>query len=204
LHVVTDACLTDRDYGPWTGVSRKAGIARWGAVDRAPGVEPRPTVVGRAVEGLTGIARRSLGGAVALVSHDAVNRQVLVALDAGLGDPDALPQDNGWFNTLEWRDGSWTVLSVNELPPTRNRPRHSCPKSLIRRLQAARASQLPTVATMIQKNGHGPVSRAGLPGPPARNGRTPGEEFTHGVHRKRWQVSRWQRGQGPLPGTGLR
>jgi hypothetical protein len=37
-------------------------------------------------------------------------------LDAALGDPDAVPQDNGCFNTLEWRGGSWTVLSVNELP----------------------------------------------------------------------------------------
>ena len=79
-------------------------------------VEPRPAVTGRAVEGLTGIARRGVGGAVVVVSHDAVNRQVLVALDAVLGDPDAIPQDNGCFNTLEWRAGSWTVLSVNELP----------------------------------------------------------------------------------------
>lgn len=116
LHVVTDPCLIDRDYGPWTGVSRESVIARWGSVDRAPRVEPRPAVAGRAVEGLTGIARRGLGGAVAVVSHDAVNRQVLVALDATLGDPDALPQDNGCFNTLEWRGGNWTVLSVGELP----------------------------------------------------------------------------------------
>jgi hypothetical protein len=30
--------------------------------------------------------------------------------------PDALPQDNAYFNTLEWSDGQWAVLSVNELP----------------------------------------------------------------------------------------
>src|SRR5205085_6042275 len=66
LHVVTDPCLTDRDYGQWTGTSRESVIARWGSVDRAPGVEPRSVVAGRAVEGLTGIARRSLGGAVAV------------------------------------------------------------------------------------------------------------------------------------------
>ena len=73
-------------------------------------------MTGRAVEGLTGIARRGLGGAVAVVSHDAVNRQVLVALDAALGDPDALPQDNGCFNTLRLQGDSWSVLRVNELP----------------------------------------------------------------------------------------
>ena len=97
---------------------RTAGCtrARWGSVDRAPGVEPRSAVRNRAVKGLTDIARRHSGGAVAVVSHDAVNRQVLVAFDAGLGDPDALPQANGCFNMLEWRDDRWAVLSVNELP----------------------------------------------------------------------------------------
>jgi len=41
---------------------------------------------------------------------------VLAAFDAGLGDPDAIPQDNGCYNTLEWRGGRWAVLGVNELP----------------------------------------------------------------------------------------
>jgi hypothetical protein len=54
---------------------------------------------------------------VVAVSHDAVNRQVLAALCPDLGDPDSIPQDNGCFNTLEWRDGIWTVLTVNEIPP---------------------------------------------------------------------------------------
>jgi broad specificity phosphatase PhoE len=116
LEVVTDQCLVDRDYGQWTGISRDAVVAQWGAVDRAPGVEPRSAVAGRAVNGLSGIARRCAGGAVTVVSHDAVNRQVLVALDAGLGDPDTIPQDNGCFNTLLWNGDRWAVLSVNELP----------------------------------------------------------------------------------------
>lgn len=70
----------------------------------------------RAVEGLTGLAWCHKGGTVVVVSRDAVNREVLVAFDRELGDPDALPQDNGCFNTLEWRDGRWAVISVNELP----------------------------------------------------------------------------------------
>ena len=110
------SALVDRDYGPWTGVSRAAVAAQWGSVDRAPGVEPRSAVAGRAVQGLTDIAGRCLGGIVVVVSHDAVNRQVLVAFDAGLGDPDKIPQDNGCFNTLQWQGGRWAVLSVNELP----------------------------------------------------------------------------------------
>jgi probable phosphoglycerate mutase len=115
LAVVTDQCLVDRDYAQWTGTSRDAVVARWGSVDRAPGVEPRSEVQDRAVQGLTDIARRCLGGTVVAVSHDAVNRQVLAAFDAGLGDPDTIPQDNGCFNTLTWHGDRWAVLSVNEL-----------------------------------------------------------------------------------------
>jgi broad specificity phosphatase PhoE len=116
LEVAVDQCLLDRDYGPWTGVSSESVTDRWGSVDRAPGVEPRPAVRDRAVRGLTGIARRHPGGTVVVVSHDAVNREVLAAFDAGLGDPDAIPQDNGSYNTLEWRGGHWAVLGVNEQP----------------------------------------------------------------------------------------
>jgi broad specificity phosphatase PhoE len=116
LVVATDQCLVDRDYGQWTGTSRDAVIAQWGSVDRAPGVEPRSAVRDRGVKGLTSMARRWLGGTVVVVSHDAVNRQVLAAFDAGLGDPDTIPQDNGCFNTLTWQSDRWAVLSVNELP----------------------------------------------------------------------------------------
>jgi broad specificity phosphatase PhoE len=91
-------------------------VAQWGSVDHAPGAGPRSAVAGRAVQGLTDIARRSPGATVTVVSHDAVNRQVLAALDAGPGDPDTIPQDNGCFNTLQWQNGQWAVLSVNELP----------------------------------------------------------------------------------------
>ncbi len=116
LEVTIDQCLLDRDYGPWTGISREAVTDRWGSVDRAPGVEPGRAVRDRAVRGLAGIARRYLGGTVVVVSHDAVNREVLAAFDADLGDPDVIPQDNGCYNTLEWRGGRWAVLGVNELP----------------------------------------------------------------------------------------
>jgi broad specificity phosphatase PhoE len=95
--VTTDGRLLDRDYWQWTGTDREAVVARWGSVDDAPGVEPLPVVRERAVRGLTDIARRSRGGTAVVVSHDAVNRQLLVAFDAGPGDPGTLPQDNGCF-----------------------------------------------------------------------------------------------------------
>lgn len=116
LPVATDQCLLDRDYGPQTGVSKKEVIERWGSVDDAPGVEPEAAVRERAVRGLTELASRHRGGTVVVVSHDAVNQQVLAAFDPGLGDPDEIDQDNGGFSTLEFRDGRWTVLAVNQVP----------------------------------------------------------------------------------------
>ena len=114
--VTVDQCLTDRDYGRWAGTPKETVIARWGSVDAAPGVEPRSVIRDRAVQGLTSLAQRCATGSVVVVSHDAVNREVLVALDPSLGDPDALPQDNGCFNTLDWGSRGWAVLIINELP----------------------------------------------------------------------------------------
>jgi broad specificity phosphatase PhoE len=114
--VTTDQRLIDRDYGQWAGRSRESVAAEWGSVDDAPGVEPMPVVRDRAVRGLTEIARRGRGGTVVAVSHDVVNRELLAAFDAGLGDPDEIPQDNGCFNTLELRGEEWVVLSVNQIP----------------------------------------------------------------------------------------
>ena len=116
LPAIIDERLVDRDYGPCTGVSQDEVVARWGSVDDAPGVESASIVRERAVAGLTDIARRFPGGAVVVVSHDAVNRQVLTALDPSLGEPERLPQENGCFNTLEAWDGSWIVRMVNEIP----------------------------------------------------------------------------------------
>ena len=74
---------------------RESVISRWGSIDHAPGVEPQSAIRERAVQGLNDIARHCLGGAAVVVSHDAVNRQVLAAFDARLGDPGGIPQDNG-------------------------------------------------------------------------------------------------------------
>jgi broad specificity phosphatase PhoE len=46
-------------------------------------------------QSLTAIAQRNGSGTVVLVGHDAVNREVLVALDAGLSEPDALHSTTG-------------------------------------------------------------------------------------------------------------
>jgi glucosyl-3-phosphoglycerate phosphatase len=114
--VTVDQCLNDRDYGRWAGTPKETVTEKFGSVDAAPGVEPRSAIRDRAVPGLTTIAQRCATGSVVVVSHDAVNREVLVAIDPGLGDPDELPQDNGCFNTLDWGPRGWTVLTINEVP----------------------------------------------------------------------------------------
>ena len=116
LEVGIDQCLIDRDYGPWSGMLKESVVARWGSVDDAPGVESRSSVRHRALPGLTSLARRRPGAAIVVVSHDAVNRELLAALDPGLGEPDTIPQDNGCFNTLELYGDEWAVRGVNQLP----------------------------------------------------------------------------------------
>lgn len=116
LEVAADGRLIDRDYGQCTGQDKESVVARWASVDAAPGVEPRSAVRSRALTALADIAWRAHDLPVVVVSHDAVNREILAALDPGLGDPDEIPQDNGCFNTLECLDGRWAVLKVNEYP----------------------------------------------------------------------------------------
>jgi broad specificity phosphatase PhoE len=62
------------------------------------------------------LAGRFPGATVVVVSHDAVNQEVLAALDPALGDPADIEQDNGCFNVLQWTAGGVTVLGVNEHP----------------------------------------------------------------------------------------
>ena len=113
--MATDRRLLDRDYGQWTGTGRESVVAQWGSVDDALGVEPVRAVRERAVRGLTDIARRSRGGTAVVVSHDAVNRQVLVAFDGGLGGSRHAPARQRVLQHAELRGDSWTVLSVKEL-----------------------------------------------------------------------------------------
>lgn len=117
IEVETDQHFLDRDYGPWTGHLRQEVLAQWGSVEDAPGVEARDALGRRAMDGMTALAQQHPGATIMVVSHDAVNRELLVRIDPGLGQPDEVPQDNGCFNTLVWQDSTWTVRGVNELPP---------------------------------------------------------------------------------------
>ena len=114
-----DMRLTDRGYGQWAGVATAEVVNRFGSVDAAPGVEPAADVRSRALAAMLDIARCSGLGPTVVVSHDAINRTVLAALDPALGSPDDIPQDTGCLNAIDcdMSAGSpvkWRVLSVNE------------------------------------------------------------------------------------------
>ncbi|MGH9105260.1 MAG: histidine phosphatase family protein [Acidimicrobiales bacterium] len=127
----TDERLADRGYGRWAGTLAAEVVARWGSLDAAPGVEPATEVADRALAALADITEASIEAPTVVVSHDAVNRAALAALDPSLGPPDDIPQDTGCLNVIERHkaaDGSatWRVLSVNELP--RDIPQHDQPE----------------------------------------------------------------------------
>lgn len=116
-----DPRLTDRHYGEWAGRTVEEVVGRWGSLDAAPGVEPVAEVRERALAALTDVARATSRAPWVVVSHDAVIRLALTAMDPGLGHPDSLAQHTGCFNAIECRQGaggsvSWRVLRVNEIP----------------------------------------------------------------------------------------
>jgi broad specificity phosphatase PhoE len=122
LRIGTDERLADRYYGEWAGVSVREVIARWGSLDAAPGVEPASEVRDRALAALADIAESARGATVVVVSHDAVNRIALAALDRALGEADQVPQDTGCFNVLDCHsstggDVRWDVVRINQVPP---------------------------------------------------------------------------------------
>ncbi|MFI1913825.1 histidine phosphatase family protein [Nocardia sp. NPDC020380] len=119
LEVTIDARLNDRDYGPWTGELRSEVIARFGSVDDAPGVEPLPVVAARATAAFHDIVTEYPTGPLVLVSHDAFNQPLLTALAPRLT---GVRQRTACWNRIEFLDGTWQVLEVDQKPATTDRP----------------------------------------------------------------------------------
>jgi probable phosphoglycerate mutase len=113
--VRTDPRLTDRDYGRWAGWTIEEIAAEWGSVDDAPGVEPGTEVRTRALEALGDIWRTHHSPSVA-VSHDAVNRAILCALDPSLCTESRISQPTGCVNIIDWDDRTWSVVATGLLP----------------------------------------------------------------------------------------
>lgn len=98
--LVTDQRLIDRDYGPWTGQPTDEVRAQFGAaLDPLPDAEPVTAVAARAQEVLNDTGRYP-GGPIVLVSHDAVLRALLAAIEPSLGEPSG----------IRLRTASWSRL----------------------------------------------------------------------------------------------
>lgn len=110
-----DDRFNDRDYGPWTGHIKADVIAEFGSVDAAPGVEPVSEVMTRARPALDSVLDQHPEGAVVVVTHDAVIRPLLTALDPEVG-PVAAP--TGSVNELLRLNGAWRIQAVDLVPPT--------------------------------------------------------------------------------------
>ncbi len=116
LRVEIDERFNDRDYGAWAGTSRDEVEVCWGSVDDAPGVEPADAVLERVLEGFSETAAKLGEGVGLIVSHDAINRPLLVALEVSLAGR-VIPQETGCYNVLRSTDDAWRVESVNNVPP---------------------------------------------------------------------------------------
>lgn len=107
---LVDERLTDRDYGPQTGLPRADVEARYGSVDAAPGVEPLAALARRARRAFVELADELGPGPVVMVAHDAVNQALLRELDPALTD---VRQDTACWNQLSMVDGVWRVDFYN-------------------------------------------------------------------------------------------
>lgn len=114
-----DEGFNDRDYGEWTGQVKAEVVARFGSVDAAPGVEPRPDVLARARPTLERWADRGeqAGCPVVVVTHDAVIRPLLV--EFGVAE-DRLDVRTASYQILDRVDGEWTVRELDILPDARD------------------------------------------------------------------------------------
>lgn len=106
-----DPRFNDRDYGPWTGHIKDEVIKEWGSVDAAPGVEPLSVVRDRVMPALNSLAEGGASGVIAMVSHDAVIRPILEAIQPGI----EAEVENGSWAEIAWDGESWKVLSIDNV-----------------------------------------------------------------------------------------
>jgi broad specificity phosphatase PhoE len=107
-----DERFNDRDYGPWTGHLKADVVEKWGSVDDAPGAESVSSVLARSLPALDQILYEHLGHAIVIVTHDAVIRPLVEAIDSSLTD---LRVPSGSWNELMRANGRWTVVSIDNI-----------------------------------------------------------------------------------------
>ncbi len=112
------SALLDRDYGRWAGEREDEVVRRFGSLDAAPGVEPLSAVTQRACVVAENQREMLTHGDVVMVSHDAVTRALLVALDPALAmRVGRLGQRTACWNEIRMVGERWVVVEVDRKSP---------------------------------------------------------------------------------------
>ena len=125
INAISDAGLTDIDYGGWTELEETEVAQRWPKeyalwiskphMCQVPGGEALQQVADRAFSSLKSIVEKHNGQTVALFSHRVVNKVlVLSMLSLGLERFPFIRQDNCAINEFEQTDGSYITVRLND------------------------------------------------------------------------------------------
>ena len=110
--ILIDGDLVDRDYGQWAGHTREEVIAKWGSLDKAPGVETRASLRHRAV----GMLHKDFRAhPVVLVTHEVVLQAMLEHLDPSLTE---VRQDLAAWDVVTRDESGQLVLASADLRAT--------------------------------------------------------------------------------------
>jgi broad specificity phosphatase PhoE len=119
--------LVEADLGDWTGLTWAEVEKGWPAEYRAfhdnperhgyPGGENLAEVQARTHPVIQRLVRRHAGETILVVGHGTVNRVLLASfLGLPLRRAREIPQDNGAFNVIEFREEAPLVQRVNAIP----------------------------------------------------------------------------------------
>jgi probable phosphoglycerate mutase len=127
-----DDRLSDRFYGEWAGRSLEQVEGRFATIDSAPLVETWQLLETRAEEAFRDAvaaakagraAVGSVEGGVALVTHDAVLRALLMRLVPALGSAKLCLPTGSWSELVPASGGRrWSPVRLGELPASGCRP----------------------------------------------------------------------------------
>jgi probable phosphoglycerate mutase len=125
LPVLADERLSDRFYGELAGQSLAAAEDRFGSIDAAPLVEAWQQLESRAEEAFHDAVRSAArsGRPVAIVTHDAVLRALLVRLVPSLGETKLVLPTGSWSKIVgDGPHGPFAALQIGQLPGGVERP----------------------------------------------------------------------------------
>lgn len=126
LDPVVEQGLKDFHYGDWTGLEEAVVAAKWPEEHeqwtkaphglRVPGGDTLTEVREKAFGAMENLVRAHDGQTIALFAHRVVNKVlVLAVLGLGLDRFPYIRQDNCCLNQLQWKDGEYIVIGLNDV-----------------------------------------------------------------------------------------